>query len=445
MLNRTLVKSLTDWNKSPIRKPLVLRGARQVGKTSLVRDFGQSHFKSFLELNLDVPEIKESLSQAKSLSDLLTKASLITGQSLYTDQSLLFFDEIQEAPALMHMLRFFAEERPDLRVIAAGSLLEVKLQKQWSFPVGRVEYRYLHPLTFREFLSALDNQPALDSFSQLSLPTPQDSAHQFLTKLYQQYVLIGGMPEAVQVYLKSQDYMLVQQIYERLTASYLEDVYKYVPRAESYKYYEGILGQAARVAGKTFVYENFADLGYKSRDMAAAMDNLEKAMLIKQVHSLSHLQPELQVKHKRSKKLLVLDQGMMVYQAGMSLEVAQGKFAGRLMEQVVGQALMARSVWKNQPVYFWSRDKSEGTAEVDFVTVVQDKNVALEVKSGNTHQMKSFFSLLSLYPDTIPVRVSWDPLQVEKLEYMGQQYRILVIPFYLLDRLEELVGQFREL
>lgn len=442
MLQRLLEKSLIDWQGSPIRKPLILRGARQVGKTSLVRQFGQTHFELFVEINLDIPQNKTLFGKAVSLDDLLQKIAAFAGHPLIPNHTLLFFDEIQEAEPLMHMLRFFAEERPDLHVIAAGSLLEVKLKGQWSFPVGRVEYRYLHPLTFAEYLNALNNQPLQEYFLTLSLRNNQAWGAQQLTSLYNDYLLVGGMPEVVNYFLQSRDYSATQPIYQRLAKAYVEDVYKYIERPESYKYYEGVLSKAPLMAGKLFTYENFGDLGFKSQEVSNAIDSLEKVMLLTQIKSLNHLEPHLTVKTKRPKKLIVLDQGMLNYESGLWREVMAGTYDGRLLEQAVGQSLIARSSWRDEPVYYWSRDRDEGSAEVDFVTTFDDVVTAIEVKSGNIQQMKSMMSLLDLYPHTVPARISWEPLGVEKIDFNGKTYQILVVPFYLIDRLPELVGEY---
>jgi len=440
MLQRTLEKSLIQWKTSPIRKPLILRGARQVGKTSLVRQFGKTQFDVFVEINLDVPQNKETFGNAGNLEELLKKISVFSGSSLVPNKTLIFLDEIQESESLMHMLRFFAEERPDLHVIAAGSLLEVKLKGKWSFPVGRVEYRYLYPLTFSEYLVAVDNQPILEYFQTLSFENNQTWGVQQLLTLFKEYLLLGGMPEVVSSYLKTRDYIGIQPIYERLSKAYIDDVYKYVLRKESYKYYEGALSKAPFMAGKVFNYENFGDLGYKSKEMSSAINNLEKVMLLTQIKSLNHLEPAFTVKSKRPKKLIVLDHGMMNYESGLWRDITEDNYHGRLMEQVVGQSLLARGVWKDEPLYYWSKDRDMGSAEVDFVSMFGKTVTAIEVKSGHNHQMKSMRSLLDLYPKTLPVRISWDALAVEKIESKGKEHQMLVIPFYLVDRLSDLIS-----
>jgi uncharacterized protein len=442
MIQRLLEKDLILWKDSLIRKPLILRGARQVGKTSLVRHFGKTQFEIFVEINLDIPKNKTNFGDSVSLNDLLNRIAAYIGRPLIPGKTLIFFDEIQESQQLMHMFRFFAEDRPDLHVIAAGSLLEVKLKSEWSFPVGRVEYRYLHPLTFTEYLYAQHNEPLNDFFNQLSLKNNQTWGVQPLTTLYKEYVLVGGMPEATDYYLTHRDYASTQPIYERLAKAYIEDVYKYVERKESYKYYEGILTKAPLIAGKIFVYENFGDLGYKSQEVSNALNNLEKVMLINQIKSLNHLEPTLTVKLKRPRKLIVLDHGMANYESGLFREVINDSFCGRLMEQTVGQALLARSTWRYEPLYYWSRDRDEGSAEVDFVTSFNERTTAIEVKSGKIQQMKSMLSLLNLYPNTIPVRISWDPLGIEYLEFNTKTYKILNVPFYLVDQLGELTKQY---
>ena len=225
MFDRLIAKDLQEWSESPVRKPLVLRGARQVGKTVAVRMFGES-YGLFSELNLEIAEYAALFEQGLKPREILQAIRLKQQVPASTKGPwLLFLDEIQACPAAVALLRYFYEEAPEVHLIAAGSLLEVALQREHiSFPVGRVEFRYLHPMCFEEFLGAAASPEMVAVFQQVPSPV---YAQEELFKLYHQYALIGGMPEAVAEYVRTRDVVDVNRVYENLFSAYVDDIPKY--------------------------------------------------------------------------------------------------------------------------------------------------------------------------------------------------------------------------
>lgn len=439
MFERDIEVELKKWQDSPIRKVLVLRGARQVGKTSVVRKFGGDNFRQVVEVNLENKEHQQIFAGVLSVADFVQRVEVQLGKELVDGESLLFVDEIQESQEMLELLRFFVEERPKLHVVVAGSLLEAKMAGKWSVPVGRVEYMYLYPLTFFEYLRVVGQEKWREYLSKLQLGQKM-TGEVAIQRLFRDYMLVGGMPEVVESYVKNKNMLLVQEIQSRLQTSYIDDIAKYASSAER-KYLELVIVTAPKLAGELFKYENMGESGYRGREMREAVEILEKIMLLRQVKSVNSVELPLLPKEKRAKKMIYLDTGMVNYINKVQSELMGGKYRGKVMEQVVGQILIASSLREKRELYYWARDRDQGSAEVDFVLLQGEKVVAMEVKLGETRVMKSMFSMLESGGNKIvPVRVGWDVLKMEKYKYRKQEYEILSLPFYLLDRWEELVG-----
>ena len=441
MFERNLEKELKKWKDSPIRKVLILRGARQVGKTSVVRKFGEENFDQLIEINLEQKEQCRWFNGVVSIDDFATRVELYMKKVLKDQHTLLFIDEVQESSGILELLRFFAEERPRLHVIVAGSLLEVKMTGKWSVPVGRVEYMYLYPLTFFEYLTAT-GQSQWRSYAEKLKKGEKIIGSEKLKKIFLEYMLVGGLPEAVNSIVKRQGIGAVKEIQERLQSAYGDDIGNYARDAEK-KYLELVMMVAPKLAGGLFKYENMGESGYRGREVREAVDTLEKIMLLTQVNAINTTTVPLFSKPKRAKKMIWLDIGLVNLANKSHETVFEGTYQGRLMEQVVGQTLVAGGVRKKTEVYYWARNRDEGSAEVDFCVQSGNHVVGMEVKSGNTREMKSLFSMMKSDPGkVIPVRVSWDTLGTENYNYSGKEYKIVSLPFYLLERWEDLIKEF---
>lgn len=433
--DRKIVTYLKEWRGKRERKPLILRGARQVGKTSAVLLFGKKYFENLIHINLEKTEHSRLFPQEITLADFEKTVNLSFGQPLTSGKTLLFLDEIQEAPHLLKLLRFFFEERPELHLIAAGSLFEVRLKEEaLPFPVGRVEFAYLYPLDFFEFLQARDQGnlfPYLKNFDfKEKIPL---GIHEKLLSLFNEYALIGGMPEAVKIYLNTRNPCEVNNVYSHLFTSFKDDVYKYTSIPKS-KYVGFVLAQAPLFAGLPITYEKFGGSMYKSREMHHAFELLEKAMLLYQVKATKSTSLPLLSKLKKPAKLIFLDTGLVNYLMGTQEEFVRIKdltdfYQGRIAEQIVGQHLFASFVSHVPNIFYWYKKKGS-EAEVDFCFLNQGKIVGVEVKSGTRGRLKSGYEFLKATQDGKVIRV-----------YSGQFKRennFISLPFYLLPRLREL-------
>ena len=441
MLYRKLEIELDKWKNNPYRKTLILRGARQVGKTSLVRKWGEANYDEFVEINLEKKSNLNVFDKVQSVPDFIKSANIITGKKIFPGKSLIFIDEIQESKNIMELLRFFTEERPDLHLIAAGSLLEAKMTGKWNVPVGRVEYMYLFPMTFFEYLRSVQKGNFLEQLENAEIGKEIIGTN-FIEGHFKDYILIGGMPAVVNKYAETGNFSEIKNTLSDMITSYDDDIGKYAAGSKR-KYVEAIFKIAPNYAGQLFNYENFGDLGYKSREVSEAIRRLEQVRLLNQVKAINSLSTPLGYKHKRAKKMIWLDNGLANQANDAFQSISEGRYQGRVMEQIVGQTLIAGGVRRKFELAYWSRNKDEGSAEVDFCWQYNDKIVGLEVKSGNSKNLKSLFSMMDIGGDkVIPVRVSWDELGLEKYVFSGKKYRILSLPFYLLERWEDFISAY---
>ncbi|MBN1298318.1 MAG: ATP-binding protein [Actinobacteria bacterium] len=444
MFDRNIEKEFKKWKLSPIRKPLLVRGARQVGKTIAVRKFGMENFSEVIEINLEKKEQLAVFDKSINIEDFLKRISILFDRTAVEGNTLLFIDEIQESKNVLQLLRFFSEEKPRLHVIAAGSLLEAKIDKSWSIPVGRIDYYYIYPMTFFEYLGAMGRHSLIDSLKNIN-PGEQFDFRDLAGSLFKEYIITGGMPEVVNSYASTGNYDEVKTILNRLQAAYIDDIRKYSKSNSDNKYLEYIVEYGARAAGLLFNYENFGGSNYHSREMAQAIGTVEKVMLLKQITAISSTVLPLNPKFKRPKKMIWLDVGLVNFINDAYKDLITGNYKGRVLEQVVGQSLIACGTHKKTELYYWAKERTQGSAEVDFCIQHGTKLVGIEVKSANILKLRSLFSMAEADKNVIAVRVSWEELKFEKFEFAGKTYKLLSVPFYLIDRLTELVDWFIEI
>ena len=443
MFDRNILKYLGQWKDKPDRKPLVLRGGRQVGKTSAVLMFGKKHFARVLHINLENVEHSRLFKENISLDEFKDIARIKLSQSITPGQTLVFLDEIQNAPSLIKLLRFFYEQMPDLHVIASGSLLDVIIDREgFSFPVGRVEFAYMYPLDFFEFLGARKETGLLDYLKNSSPGNKiPDALHEDALKKFHEYTMIGGMPEIVQAYVTNRDIHALSSLYAALLTGYSEDVYKYSSVANS-KYLHYVIEKAPLYAGTTITYDKFGDSHFRSREMGQAFSTLERVMLLYQVWATKSTEIPLAGQFKRPRKLLFLDAGLVNHQMGiqgdfLNLKDLAGLCRGRIAEQVVGQNILAQFMYSLPKVLYWAREKTEGIAEVDFCLQHKGRILGIEVKSAAANKLKSLFSFAQAVPNPRLIRIYGGPLKKEKIEISGKSFGLLSIPFYLVSRMLE--------
>lgn len=446
MFQRTINKSFLEWKDGKKIKPLVVRGARQVGKTSAVNLFAGEAFKTYIYINIEQEDNLALFSRMSPVHELIQGIQLKFNKKIIPGTTLIFIDEIQNSGIAMNQLRYFHEEMPGLHVVAAGSLLEVKMKKEgFSFPVGRVEYCYMYPVTFEEFLSALGETEALhyiNSIRHESKIPPE--IHATLMKKYHEYLLVGGMPEAVARYAETKSLIDVDSVYESILTGFKDDVLKYAGLAKA-KYIQYLIEHASKYIGLPVKYENFGGSGFRSREISEAFDVLEKAMIISRVYASSSKQLPIVNNLKKSPKLLYLDTGLVNYQVGLRTEIMNiqdinAVYHGQLSEQVVGQALLSLTARKNKNLSYWYREQKGSISEIDYLISSHNKLISVEVKSGKSGTLKSLHNFIDESKNNFAVRIFSGTMGIEKLRTPNKkQFTLFSIPFYLLHRLEQLL------
>lgn len=439
MFDRELLSDLKKWQNQPSRKPLVIRGARQVGKTTVVNQFSKG-FGQYIYLNLELPEDRQPFEQFTNVETLIQAVFFLKNKSLsQRKQTLLFIDEIQAAPDAINLLRYFYEQAPDIYVIAAGSMLETLFDKSVSFPVGRVEYKVLRPVSFPEFLSAMKETAALEQLRQVPVAP---FAHQKLLSLFHTYALIGGMPEAVQHYSTNKDLSSLSPIYDSLLTSYMDDAEKYARSETQMQLIRHAIRASFAQAGKRIKFQGFGNSNYGSREMGEALRALQKALLLYLVYPETGFTLPLLPDLKKSPRLHVLDTGLMNYFAGIQREILSTDdlskvYQGTMIEHLVGQELLAFQHQAMSALHFWTREKKTSVAEVDYVFPFEDKLVPIEVKSGKEGSLRSLHLFMDEAPHNIALRFYAGEFSATKgTTPEGKAYTLLNLPYYATSQIE---------
>lgn len=445
MFQRKILQKLEAWANKKNRKPLVLRGARQVGKTTAVEMFSQK-FKYKIFLNLDL-KADRTLFEKNLTVDELIKAIFFSANIPLLEQPncLLFIDEIQSSPEAVEMLRYFYEKKPELAVICAGSLLESLLNFEISFPVGRVEYLMMHPCSFEEFLLGMGEKEAAEL---ISLGEAPHYAHEKLLGLFHRFAMLGGMPEVIAHYIDAQDLVLLGPIYQSLLTGYMDDVEKYAVTVHQAQVIRHVIQTAPYEAGARIKFQGFGHSAYGSRELGEAFRILEKAMLLRLVYPCCHLDPPFMPDLKKSPKLQYLDTGLVNYFSGIQKEFfalsdLNSLYRGRIAEHLVGQLLLAQQDSPLISLLFWVREKSQSNAEVDFVFPVGTQLIPIEVKSGKSGTLRSLHQLMENVTHDFAIRLYSGPLQEEMVVTPeGKKFRLLSAPYYLAGQMESLIKKY---
>ena len=444
MFKRQLINDLVAWSKKSDRKPLVLRGARQVGKTTLVLDFAKK-YKQFIHLNLENKQEKDLFETAESFESLVDSIFFISRKQKNISPTLLFIDEIQNSGEAIKSLRYFFEKCPEIHVIAAGSLLETTLNNEISFPVGRVEFLPVRPFSFCEYLVAIGESRLLNTMDEINI---NDFYHGILSAHFQDYTVIGGMPEVVQKYVNTKDLVSLESIYQSLIAGYNDDVEKYATSSAGVNYIRHIIRTGMNYAGQRIKFEKFGESDYRSREMGESFRLLEKTMLIELVYPVSQAVFPLLPNLKKSPRLYWLDIGLVNYATGTQYEVFSAQdisaaWRGISAEIVVGQELLAYETSILGKRYFWKRESKNAVAEIDFLYAFKGKLIPIEVKSGEKGTLKSLHAYMDSAPHSVAIRI-WNKKMIsdEITLPSGKTYTLLSIPYYLISRLDGILGGY---
>lgn len=440
MFRRNIISKLEAWKQDKKHKPLILRGARQVGKTTVVNEFG-SQFDNYLYFNLERNENAKLFEMEIPLDDLVNMLYASVGKVKKEGTTLVFIDEIQNSPKTIALLRYFYEQRPDLYVIAAGSLLENLVDVKVSFPVGRVQYLALRPCSFSEFLGAIGKNNLLAVLSQKAEYTV--AFHEQLMHLFNQYTIVGGMPEAVQQYAETQDVIGIEDVYETLVQAYKDDSEKYVRGNKLTDVVRFILSYGWAFSGETITLGNFANSGYKSREVGEAFRLLEKAMLLELIYPVSSTQLPIIPETKRMPKLIWFDTGLVNYQAGIRKEIIGStdmvdSWRGHIAEQITAQELLTLDDRVGQHSSFWA--KPNNGAEVDFIFAHNSKLYPIEVKSGTNAHLRSLQVFMDSSEVNIAIRIWSKPYSIDKVKTIhGKEFTLINLPFYLIGNLRNVL------
>lgn len=425
---RTAMEYLLAWKEKTRRKPLIIRGARQVGKTWLMKEFGKVAYEQVIYINFDNnPQMKNLFEESLDVARLITGLELYAGHKIDPDNTLLIFDEVQEVPKALSSLKYFNEDAPQYQIICAGSLLGVALHQGTSFPVGKVEFLDLYPLSFFEFLSAMGKEQFVTLLQNGDFGMAANFKLDYID-LLKQYYYVGGMPEAVQAFADSKDFNEVREIQQRILTAYEQDFSKHAPNETVPRIrmlWNSIPAQLSK-ENKKFIYGLIKE-GARAKEYELAMLWLTDCGLVHKVHRVST--PSLPLKayeDLKAFKLYLVDVGLLSCMVGLRQNVLLNgnqlfkEFKGALTEQYVLQQL---KTIKGLNTYYWTSDR--GTAEVDFVIDNGSDVIPIEVKAEVNLQAKS----LKVYREKFQPKIS---IRTSMADYKKED-RLLNLPLWAIE------------
>ena len=433
-IKRKIDKELSDWKNSTGKKPILLRGARQVGKTDTVRNLSRL-FKNYLEINFEEDKKVHSVF-AGNLSpfEICENLSAIYNVSIIPGKTLLFLDEIQKCIPAIESLRFFYEKMPELHVIAAGSLLEFALEEISSFGVGRIRSMFMYPFSFNEFLSAI-KEDSLIYIKQQASPTKalNDAVHDKLLNYSKKFIMLGGMPEVVATYAKTKDINLCRQVIDDIIISYNDDFAKYkklVPASRINEVFNSVIMQA----GNKFIYSK-ATKNANQKQIKEALDLLIKAgIVIPVTHTSGNGIPLGAEVNPKKQKMLLFDTGLLL--RILDFDIGEILFTkdfniinkGNVAEQFVGlEMIKEKSCYQKQSLYYWHREATNSNAEVDYLIAINREIYPVEVKAGTKGSMQSLYLFLQTKNRKTGIRIS--------NENFSTFDNILVYPVYAVENI----------
>ncbi len=431
---RNKIEELKKWKTSKTRKPLLIRGARQVGKTWLMKEFGRKYYDKCAYINFDDNSRMNNLfNEDFNLEKIIQGLKIESGVNIEPQNTLIIFDEIQETPKALKALKYFCENAPEYHIISAGSLLGVAIHEGTSFPVGKVEFLDLMPLNFYEFLNALKE----DELMQILKSNQFDMINVFSSKIKEYlklYYFIGGMPEVVATYIENKDLLEVRKVQKRLLDAYEQDFSKHapsniVPRIR--QLWNNIPTQLAK-ENKKFIY-GLIKKGARAREYEIALSWLIDCGLVYQVNRVNNCKIPLSAYQDFSAfKLYLLDVGLLCAKSGIDdktiLEDNEifNEFKGSLTEQYV---LCQLKQCTDLNIFYWTSDS--GKSEIDFLTQIGNENIPIEVKAGENLQAKSLKTFIEKYNTKTNVRTSMSNYRKEE--------KLINIPLYNIGNIEEIV------
>ncbi len=442
-MRRDIEKKFEEWKNENRRYPLLLRGARQVGKSYSVRKFGKQYFENIVEINFEQnPKFKLCFNTLEP-EKIIESISILSNASIIAGKTLLFLDEIQECPNAIISLRYFYEQFPELHIIGAGSLLEFSLsQDNFKMPVGRIQYIFLKPLSFLEFLYAIGEikiREIIEKFSWNDLPSK--AIHEHILSFVKLYSIIGGMPAVVQEYISSKDIKRCLNVQSIIIQTYRDDFGKYANKIK-YKYLQKVFYGVPKFVGKKFKYSKI-DRDMQSRDLKDALNLLEKAGVVYKVkHSSGNGLPLEAESKENTFKTFFLDIGLMQNICGLNSELLlsiNDDFIninnGAIAEQFVAQELLSyQDFYTQSSLFYWVREAKSSNAEVDFIIPCCSKILPVEVKAGKTGTLKSMHLFFKKNNLSIGVKISQHSF--------NNTLPVISLPFYAIKNIQKIIKPF---
>lgn len=425
---RTALTSLRKWKTHPLRKPLLVRGARQVGKTYLIKQFGEE-FEYCIEINFEKDKlVKQFFNDSLEPIHLTQKISAYANKPIIPGKTLLFFDEIQECEQAITALRYFKEEMQSLHVIAAGSLIDFKL-KHIGMPVGRVQFLYLYPLSFKEYCFAVNREKLYqEAQNKLKLNAP---LHEILLEEVKRYCWLGGMPAVLDAWISQSNYNLCEEVQSEILLSYRQDFNRYA-KDHQIPYLERMFSSVGQQLGQKFKYVT-VDPDIRAKDLKEALALLELAGIIyRAYHTSAQGLPLSSGKEDKRFKVYLCDTGLLQRLLNVTMkdwlfQPLTVKHSGNIAEQFVQQEYIAYTMQQTPPeLFYWHREEKQSNAEIDFLFLKNRKIIPVEVKSGHSGRMKSLQLFLQSHPHS--------PLGLKISESNEENFNsVEAIPFYAIQ------------
>ncbi|MBQ3239624.1 MAG: ATP-binding protein [Akkermansia sp.] len=447
-MNRHAEQQLLKWKESSSRKPLLIMGARQVGKTWLMQEFGRKYYSDVAYISFDSNEnMRLVFESGFDVKRILLMLQAETAKSIHPEKTLIIFDEVQECPRALTALKYFCENAREYHIIAAGSLLGLQVNSGSGFPVGKVDMINLYPMTFSEFLEAEGQQNLAQLAESIDLSMVNAFAARF-ADLLKQYYFVGGMPEAVSTFVRTHDFSAVRKVHQALLAGYRKDFSKHAPKELSPRLsqiWNSIPQQLAR-ENKKFICKDVAP-GLRMRDMECALQWLTDAGLIHIVHRLT--KPAFPPAAYRDKvfKVFFADVGLLAAMADLQAQtILEGnriftEFKGALAEQYVQQELRASG---EKELFYWSSNQSD--VEIDFVFSSGAAIIPIEVKAEINLRAKSLFTFCRKQQVKLAMRTSMAPFAVNTIpgKTEDDNLTLLDIPLYAIEQAYALCEKWQQ-
>lgn len=444
---------LNEWKQRDSHKPLIIRGARQVGKTWSVDNLAKS-FPHYIKIDFEENPEAASFFRDNNIERIAAELALSSAVPVIDNETLLFFDECQLCPDVFKSLRYFYEKRPNLHVIAAGSLLDFTLNElQYPMPVGRVEFLYMYPLSFTEYLQAAGRKNLSDFITGFTLNDDMPPVvHNQLLEQLRLYYFIGGMPEAVKEWAETGDLLTIQRIQTELSTSIRNDFTKYGTKTEQPKLIEAFQ-YLARNSGVKIKYSNISK-DARSAAVKNAIKKLEEARIVHKItHSAGNGVPIGAETKPEHFKTAFIDTGLSNRISGLELTDVRELITireGALAEQFAAQELAAASkLFEDRELYYWIRQRKNSNSEVDFLTTINNKIVPIEIKAGTTGSLKSLHIFMASKSNSdLAVRLSLLPPSFEEVSHIIRigndsvraRYKLLNLPLYMVSQINRIAS-----